>query len=121
MDNQATTPVLYGIPNCDSVKKARRWLEQNNQPYTFVDLRKEGISAHQLSQAIDQCGLESIVNKRSSTWKQLSDLEKGRALQPATAVPCLLDNPTLIKRPLLVNNRQAHVGFSEVLYAPLFN
>lgn len=113
---------LFGIKNCDTVKKARRWLESQSIEYQFHDLRLDGINAEQISQWIEVLGVETLINKRSTTWKALSEAEK-QSLTADSAVGLIIDNPTLIKRPLLdINNQQKelHVGFKETTYQDIF-
>lgn len=110
---------LYGIKNCDTIKKARKWLELHNIDYQFIDHRADGLSAHNLQHWLDTLGWEQLVNKRSTTYRALSDADKAN-LGPATASALLEANPTLIKRPLLDNNSELHVGFKDTQYADIF-
>ncbi|MCW8194296.1 ArsC family reductase [Proteobacteria bacterium 005FR1] len=110
---------LYGIPNCDTVAKARRWLEQRGVDYRFHDFRKEGLSEAQVKAWIDDLGVDTVVNKRSTSWKNLSPAQR-ETLDEQTAVQLILDNPTLIKRPLLENGKQRVVGFKEDMYLSFF-
>jgi arsenate reductase len=110
---------LFGIKNCDTVKKARRWLEAENIAYNFHDFRSDGLNAEQVDQWIKHLGVDTLINKRSTTWKTLSDTEKETVMN-GHASPLILEHPTLIKRPLLVTKSQFHVGFSEKTYTPIF-
>lgn len=110
---------LYGIKNCDSVKKARRWLETQAVDYRFHDFRQDGISRQQVEQWIATLGWETVVNKRSTTWKQLDDSTR-QSMTAATALLAILDNPTLIKRPLLETGDQLITGFKDAQYAAIF-
>ena len=110
---------LYGIKNCDSVKKARRWLEQHAADYRFHDFREHGLDKSAVSAWIDQLGWETVVNKRSTTWKQLSDAQR-QQMDAKSAIACILENPTLVKRPLLDLNGAYHVGFNADHYSTLF-
>lgn len=115
----ATT--LYGIKNCDSVKKARAWLQAENISYQFHDFRADGLTLTQIKTWIGDLGLETLVNKRSTTWKTLSSTEKDWLINtPAKAATIIFANPTLIKRPLLVHNKIVQVGFKDTLYQTLF-
>lgn len=106
---------LYGIKNCDTVKKARKWLEENNINYSFHDFRTDGITETQVTQWLQELGADNLINKRSTTWKQLSDAEKDQALgEQAATLICA--QPTLIKRPLLDTGTQRHVGFKADQY-----
>ena len=106
---------LYGIKNCDSVKKARKWFELNHIEYEFVDFRENGIDKNMLSSWIDKLGLEVIVNKRSTSWRSLDDSQKNN-ISKENAINLLSDTPTLIKRPVIVLNDNILVGFDAVKY-----
>lgn len=110
---------LYGISNCDTVKKARKWLEQANVDYTFHDFRKDGLDRQQVEEWVSALGWESLVNKRSTTWKGLSDSDKAQ-LNDSTVVEVILDQPTLIKRPLLDQAGDISVGFKAADYEQRF-
>ena len=110
---------LYGIKNCDTVKKAQKWLDQHNVDYKFHDFRQDGIEKNQVSQWIDQLGWETVVNKRSTTWKALDDASKN-SMDSKTAIDAILENPTLVKRPLLDLNGVFSVGFKAADYEAKF-
>ncbi len=112
------THTLYGIKNCDSVKKARKWLEQHNKPYVFHDFREQGLDKKTLSKWLSEIGTEKLINKRSTTWKQLGNEDQQRILS-GNALAITLANPTLIKRPVLDTGDQLLVGFSEASYSQL--
>lgn len=112
--------VLYGIPNCDTVKKARRWLDERNISYRFHDFRKDGLDADQVRHWLAETGLDKVINKRSTTWKNLS-LEVRDALNEQNAVDLIVEQPTLIKRPLLDLKGQLHLGFKAEAYETLFD
>lgn len=116
-----TTPVLYGIKNCDTVKKARNWLDQAGISYRFVDFRSDGISEAQINHWIESIGLEQLLNKRSTTWKNLNASEQAAVQSAATAAKVILLQPTLIKRPLLEAGGTTTTGFKPADYAQLFN
>lgn len=111
---------LYGIKNCDTVKKARTWLEQHNVDYRFHDFRADGLTTAQVTSWISEIGLDSLINKRSTTWKELDETTKAH-FSEATAPAIVNANPTLIKRPLLDTGKQKHVGFKDAEYAKIFN
>lgn len=111
---------LYGIKNCDTVKKARIWLERHNVNYTFHDFRVDGLTSAAVTQWIAELGLDTLVNKRSTTWKELDDSIKNN-FDATSAVAVIVANPTLIKRPLLDTGTQKVVGFKEADYQALFN
>jgi len=109
---------LYGIKNCDTVKKARRWLEDHGIDYQFHDFRQDGLEKSLLDRWLDQLGWEAIVNKRSTTWRNLSDKEKNISTN-AQAAKLLLANPTLIKRPVVEKGKTVLIGFKEAEYSKL--
>lgn len=111
--------VLYGIKNCDTVKKARQWLERQGVEYRFHDLRADGLDNATVQHWLTELGPDILVNKRSTTWKQLSEAERTLALSP-DAAPLIIDNPTLIKRPLLDTGDKLHCGFKDAMYADIF-
>ena len=106
---------LYGIKNCDTVKKARVWLEQNNVIYQFHDYKVDGIDAELLKRFADGLGWEVLLNKRSTTWRQLSDMQK-TDLNAASALQLLVTHPTLIKRPILESGNTFIIGFNADQY-----
>lgn len=116
MRTQALT--LYGIKNCDSVKKARAWLDARQLEYRFHDYRVDGLDAALLTAFIDKLGADGILNQRSTSWRQLS-AEQKQDLTTEKAKQLMLEVPTLIKRPILDDGRQLLVGFSPELYANL--
>ena len=106
---------LYGIKNCDTVKKARRWLEEHGVDYQFHDFRQDGLDKNQIAGWVATLGWETVVNKRSTTWRNLSDKEK-EITSNTQAVKLLEANPTLIKRPVAENNKTLLIGFKEAEY-----
>lgn len=109
---------VYGIKNCDTVKKARHWLEDHGVDYQFHDFRQDGLDKKLLSSWVNALGWEAIVNKRSTTWRTLADKDKDIA-SDAQAIKLLLANPTLIKRPVTQSNTALLVGFKEAEYKKL--
>lgn len=110
---------VFGIKQCDTVKKACRWLEQHDLSYVFHDFRTDGIDAPTIQSWLDELGEDTLVNKRSTTFRQLSDEDKSRLNQDPTAV--LAEHPTLIKRPVVSHERGLSVGFSDAQFTSLFN
>ncbi|MFW1676738.1 ArsC family reductase [Pontibacter sp. JAM-7] len=107
---------LYGIHNCDTVKKARRWLEQQDIEYRFHDFRKDGLDAALLGQWCNTLGWETLLNKRGTTWRQQPDAVKDN-LSAANVEALLLTHPAMIKRPVLVTDTGVKVGFKPDDYA----
>ena len=113
-----TKPILitlYGIKNCDSVKKARSWLDAQHNVYTFHDYRVEGLSTELLQDFIDKLGIDEILNQRSTSWRQLDDAQK-QDLTAEKALQLILSNPTLLKRPIVAIGEQLLVGFNPETY-----
>lgn len=110
---------LVGIKNCDSVKKAKKWLEQNDVDYTFHDLREQGVDKAALEKWIDELGWEVLLNKRSTTWKQLGEDER-TDIDKSKAIMLFLAYPTLIKRPVMITANGIMVGFKETDYRKAF-
>ncbi len=110
---------LFGISNCDTVKKARKWLDDAQVSYQFHDFRKDGLSRDQVTVWVKALGWENLVNKRSTTWKGLDDATK-TALSDESVVDIILDQPTLIKRPLLEQGDEVQVGFKAADYEQRF-
>lgn len=106
---------LYGIKNCDTVKKARQWLDQRAIVYAFHDFRSDGLTADQLQHILAHCHWETLLNRRSTTWKTLDTTQLGE-LNAQSAAALLLEHPTLIKRPVLDTGNQILVGFSVTDY-----
>ncbi len=108
---------MYGIKNCDTVKKARRWLEENGIEYRFHDFRQDGLETNQVLQWTKQVDWQTLVNKRSTSWRNLDEDSK-QALSENTVVDLLTANPTLIKRPVVeVKGKDGlMVGFNQNIY-----
>ena len=111
--------ILYGIKNCDTVKKARRWLEANDVAYTFHDFRADGLEQSTIEGWLQKTSWEILLNKRGTTWRKLEDPRKEQ-LDETLAVELMLANPTLIKRPVMTRNDDCVVGFKEADYAAYF-
>lgn len=103
--------IVYGIKNCDSIKKTRTWLDNRNLLYQFHDYRVDGLEPALLQQFADKLGIEAILNQRSTSWRQLDDAQK-RDLTPQKAVQLMLSTPTLIKRPIIAICEQLFIGFN---------
>lgn len=114
------TVLLYGIPNCDTVKKARTWLESNGVDYTFHDFKKQGVDEKMLRAWLKHVPLATLLNKKGTTYRALSDADKARADSEAGALALMQASPSLIKRPVLDRDGKVSVGFSADTYASLF-
>ena len=110
---------LYGIPNCDTMKKARKWLDDHGVAYTFHDYKKEGVDTELLASWSDVVGWEILLNRRGLTWRKLPDADK-QDVDRQRAIALMVANPSMIKRPVLVSGQEIKVGFSEAVYQELF-
>ena len=115
---------LYGIPNCDTVKKARTWLEQQAIPFDFHNFKKEGLSAEQVELWLKKIDFDTLINRKGTSWRALSEEQKNQAANKAGALALVLENPSLIKRPVLQigDNTLDYVGvgFNDQLYSSIF-
>jgi arsenate reductase len=102
---------LYGIKNCDTVRRARKWLDQNDYDYSFHDFRKDGLDADLVERLSAEIGWEKMLNRRSTSWRQLADADREK-LDESRAVQLMLKHPTLIKRPVIEHDSRFTVGFS---------
>jgi arsenate reductase len=109
---------IYGIPNCDTMKKARRWLEANGIGYDFHDYKKLGVPEKNLKNWVKQTGWETILNKRGTTWRKLDEDLKDN-IDEAAAIQVMLSNPSIIKRPILESGKLLLIGFDEDQYKRL--
>lgn len=113
------TPVLYGIKNCDTVRKARRWLDDHAIEYRFHDFRSDGLDRERLRAWAAELGWETLLNRRGTTWRRLPEGER-TDVDETRAVELMLAHPALIKRPLLDLGGQRVVGFEDKRYAQQF-
>jgi Spx/MgsR family transcriptional regulator len=104
---------LYGIPNCDTVKKARKWLEATGCEYAFHDFKKEGADPAKVEAWIAAKGVDTVVNRRGTTFRKLSDEDKALSDDSHTAVALLVQHPSLIKRPVVEHAGGTLIGFKE--------
>lgn len=110
---------LYGISNCDTIKKARRWLTEAGIEYQFHDYRKNGLNQSLLEQWADELDWQQLLNRRGTTWRQLSNEQKS-AINRELAIQLMLEHPAMIKRPLLDTGTSRILGFSADRYHDLF-
>ena len=110
---------LYGIKNCDTIKKARAWLSANNIDYTFHDYRQDGLDTPWLEQTEQALGWELMLNKRGTTFRQLSEEQK-QGVDKAAALALMLEHPAMIKRPILIHAEQYFIGFKADQYVEVF-
>lgn len=110
---------LYGIPNCNTVSKARKWLTENNIDYNFHNFKKQGLEQETLDNWLDVLGWEVLLNKRGTTWRKLSEDTK-TDIDRNKASLIMLDNTSIIKRPVLNINGDFHIGFKNEQYEEIF-
>ena len=118
--SEAGPPTLYGIPNCDQVRKARAWLDANGVTCQFHDFKKAGLSAALVTRWIDALDWETLVNRKGTTWRALSDNRKPTIVDAATAIALMLEMPSIVKRPVLHAGNAIMVGFDASKYQSLF-
>lgn len=116
----ATLITLYGIKNCDTVKKARRWLDERGIEYTFHDFREEGLTKEQVRAWLAEMDWQELINRRSTSWKALAQ-ETRDSMNADRALIAIIQQPTLIKRPLLDTGRERFTGFSAEHYESIFS
>ena len=103
---------VYGIPNCDTVKKARVWLDDAGQDFAFHDFRKNGLSEDMVKGWLKAQPMEKLLNKRGTSWRKLSDVDKENE-DEAHLIALMVANPTLIKRPVIEQGDKVTVGFTD--------
>jgi arsenate reductase len=109
---------IYGIPNCDTMKKARKWLESHGIAYEFHDYKKLGVPESKLRNWVKHAGWETVLNKRGTTWRKLDEKTKNN-IDQESAIKVMLDNPSIIKRPVLESGKVLIIGFKESEYQRL--
>ena len=110
---------LYGIPNCDTMKKARAWLAEHAIAYEFHDYKKVGIDEKTLRDWVRELGWEQLLNTRGMMWRKVPQDVKD-AVDETSAIALMLESPSIVKRPVLDTGKVRHVGFKPEQYARLF-
>jgi len=110
---------LFGIPNCDTVKKARTWLAEQGHAFDFHDFKKQGLDQATVARWLEEVEWEVLVNRKGTTWRGLPDERKAAVTDRASALALMLEFPSVIKRPVLQAER-VHVGFSDAQYRQIF-
>jgi Spx/MgsR family transcriptional regulator len=110
---------IYGIANCDTMKKARAWLDGHGVAYAFHDYKKAGLAEDLARAWVSELGWEALINRRGTTWRRLPESVR-EGIDAESAVQLMVENPSLIRRPVLDTGEARHVGFSEDLYQGLF-
>ena len=111
---------LYGIPNCDTVKRARRWLDGRGLAYDFHDYKKAGIDEATVRAWVAELGWEALLNRRGTTWRRLPEEVRAGADEDS-AVRLMLETPSIIRRPVLDLGERRVLGFDEGVYEALFD
>lgn len=109
---------LLGIKNCDTVRKARKWLEANDFDFDFIDIRDTPVSKTEWKKIVANTDTEILVNKRGTSWRKLDDADKDIS-SASKVINLLTANPTVMKRPLLINEDMYHIGFKPEIYSEL--
>jgi arsenate reductase len=112
--------ILYGIPNCDQVKKARTWLDIRGHAYAFHDFKKAGITQSLVDGWLQHLNWEVLVNRKGTTWRALPDTRKAAIVDARSATALMLESPSIVKRPVLACGDIVHVGFSDEAYQQIF-
>lgn len=115
----AKTVTIHGLKTCDTTRAARKWLDEHAVKYSFHDVREDGLSKLQLEGWVRQLGWDKVLNKASTTWRELPEKEKV-AVDERKAVALLLAHPTLVKRPVLDIGGKLTLGFRPAVYQQLF-
>jgi arsenate reductase (glutaredoxin) len=109
---------LYGIANCDTIKRARRWLTLHHVDYRFHDFRRDGLIESQLLAWTEELGWEAMLNRRGTTWRKLPEALRD-GIDRESAISVMLESPAIIRRPLLDTGNKRVLGFSESVYQEL--
>ncbi|MBE0439063.1 MAG: ArsC family reductase [Gammaproteobacteria bacterium] len=110
--------IIYGIKNCDTVKKACRWLDANGIAFEFHDFRRDGLDENIITTWLQTVTWHDLLNRKSTTWRQVDPAQRN-ALNADSAIQLMLTSPTIIKRPVLVNGDKMIIGFNEQNYMAL--
>lgn len=114
-----TPTTLYGIPNCDTVKKARAWLAEHGVEHAFHDYKKQGVPTALLDGWLAALGWEALLNRRGTTWRKLDPARQAEVVDAASARALMLEQPSVIRRPVLVRGAALRVGFDAPDWAAL--
>ena len=124
MSSRDPNITLYGIPNCDTVKKARNWLDAHALAHVFHNFKKDGVTPAMIGTWLKECEWEVLLNRKGTTWRALDDARKAAIVDAPSAIALMCEAPSVIKRPVLVIGNDAaqhvHAGFSDALYQQIF-
>ncbi|MBO6507675.1 MAG: ArsC family reductase [Roseibium sp.] len=107
---------VYGIKNCDTVKKARKFLEEAGIDYTFHDYKKDGVNADKLAEFVAEFGWDNVLNKRGTTWRRLDEATQESVVDADSALDVMSEHPSAIKRPIVEGETKNFVGFDAVAW-----
>jgi Spx/MgsR family transcriptional regulator len=111
--------IVYGIPSCDTIRAACKWLQGRGIAFDLHDVRKDHLDSRTLEHWLDTLGRDRLINKSSATWRTL-DISQREQVERGNPVPVIIANPTLMRRPVLVGEQILHVGFNAQDYERLF-
>jgi len=114
-----TRLTLYGIPNCDTVKRARAWLEDRGVEFDFHDFKRAGVPTEQLDRWIERLGWEALLNRQGTTWRKLDPARQAAVVDAASAAALMREQPSVIRRPVVEGDDALLVGFDPRRYAAL--
>lgn len=113
--------IIYGIKNCNTMKKAFTWLDDHQISYQFHNYKTDGLSAELLSRLLELVDWQSLLNTRGTTWRKLDEAIRLQIDNQDSAMKIMLANPSILKRPLLVDGKRALLGFSDESYSQFIN
>lgn len=109
--------IIYGIKNCNTMKKAFTWLDEHQVNYQFHNYKTDGLSAELLNDLLKLVDWQSLLNTRGTTWRKLDEALRNQIDNQDAAIKIMLANPSILKRPLLIDGKRALLGFSEENYS----
>ncbi|MFT3954788.1 MAG: ArsC family reductase [Piscinibacter sp.] len=116
-----STTILYGIPNCDTVKRARAWLAAQGVEVGFHDYKKQGVPEAELRAWVKRLGWETLLNRKGTTWRKLDAATQAAVVDADSAIALMLAQPSVIRRPVLVRGGELRVGFDANDWAQFFS
>lgn len=111
---------IYGIKNCDTVKKSLNWLQENSIEYQFHDYKKNGVDEKKLQEFIKKFGWEKLLNRKGTTWRKLDQKEQNKIIDSESALKLMREKPSIIKRPIIDSDNKQLLGFHPEEYKNFF-